>query len=974
MKFIKIFNNLMLSTRIIVLMLMIGLIPLIAVGVMNVISAHSAIYKAEFNLLENLKFAKKDQIEAYFDQVRNQVSVLAENRTIVKAVKQFTADLDALPKDLEINDEKRLAFKKSVGQYLSQEFQNQYNKLNLKSKVDTQKLIPAQDAALAAQYLYISNNPQLVGSKDLLMRASDASRYSSTHQNYHAEFKRYLEKFHLYDMFLIDAQSGNVVYSVYKEIDFATNLNDGPFKDSALAQIYKKALALNSNQQAAIVDISRYRASYDQPASFIGSPVFEGDKVLGVLVFQVPISILNKILNKAQGMGETGEVYLVGKDKLMRSQSRFDSRNTVISTQVDTLATQQLFAENKEIHTMNNYLGKEVISVYKKLTIEGLDWGIVADIETEEALAAINTEITFNLIIGLISVVVVIMVANLFARSIANPLEIAVDIAEKVAKGKLDNNIVANTHCEVGNLLRSLNRMQNNLKQRIEADQKALAENTRIKQALDNISANMLVIDVNNTVVYSNYAMDNFFRFSRKQIESLSVGLDVTNVVGNHTLFELLPSDEQVLNTLLHNENDEKESVCNIQLAQLQITLKANPVLNSKGRRLGTVIEWKDRTLELATEKEVQVAVDKALRGDLSARIEIDGKEGFFANLATSVNQLMAVSEGITNDILHVMEAMAKGDLDQKMDDDYQGVYQQLKHNVNATCDKLKEVVTQIQTSASFVKLGTSEISMATQDLNKRTEEQSASLQQTATSMASINDKMQQNAALSQQARDLVNQSRCTALEGGEAVDLTLKAMIDIEKSSKKIAEVISVIDSISFQINLLALNAAVEAARVGELGRGFGVVASEVRKLASISAESAKEISASITSSNEKVKEGMRLAYESGSKLTEIVGSVNQTAEFVEEIAVLNVEQSNSVGEISTAVSYIDEIAIQNAAMVEQATKASEHLGEQAHQLEKMTSFFSRESLDKLYNTGESVSSETSQAQPSVSYREKSK
>ena len=180
------------------------------------------------------------------------------------------------------------------------------------------------------------------------------------------------------------------------------------------------------------------------------------------------------------------------------------------------------------------------------------------------------------------------------------------------------------------------------------------------------------------------------------------------------------------------------------------------------------------------------------------------------------------------------------------------------------------------------------------------------------------------------------------AIKGGEVVNLSLQAMVEIEQSSKKIAEVIDVIDSIAFQINLLALNAAVEAARVGEAGRGFTVVASEVRKLASVSAESAKEITASIKASNLKVAEGMRLSVKSGERLSEIVNSVNEASEFVERIATLNSEQSLSVNEINTSIKYIDDITIQNAAMVEQASKASEHLGQQAHELEQMTNFFS--------------------------------
>lgn len=942
MNIIKQFNNLVLSKRLILLMLFIGLVPLITVSVTNIISAHNAIYNAEYRLLQSLKFAKKDQIESYFEQMRNQVSVLAENKTIVEALKDFSTGLDKLPDDLALTHQQRNAISQSVERYFNADFSDKYASLNEGKKVELQTLLPNQQKTLAAQYLYISRQIKSDTSNAELAGIGEESRYAKAHDSYHPEFKRYLEKFYFYDMFLIDANSGDIVYSVYKEIDFATNLTSGPYRSSGLAKVYQKARQLTNNQQAAVVDFEYYTPSYDKPASFIGAPIYENGKLLGVLAFQMPIAVMNKILDKTEGMGKTVEVYLVGRDKLMRSQSRFSEQNTVITAQVDTLAVEQVFAGKDDVHTMLDYRGQEVISSFSRLDIPGLDWAIIGDVDTNEALAAIESKISFNLLIGLISAIVVTLIAIFFSRGIANPLNSAVDIAKMIAGGKLDNKIVSSTDCEVGNLLRSLGKMQNKLNARLQADRKALAENTRIKQALDNISSNMLVIDINHQIVYCNLAMSEFLVFAQQQIAQLNPIIDVQDVVGKASLIDLIPHAADQVNAIQEDDQDVKERAYEITLQELQITLITNPVLDSEGVRLGTVIEWKDRTLELGIEREVQVVVNNALQGKLSNRISLDKKEGFFASLSSSVNQLVGVSEGITNDILRVTAAMANGDLSQKMEADYAGVYGELKRNVNATSDKLKEVVSQIQASASFVKLGTSEITMANLDLNKRTEEQSASLQQTTTSMATINEQMQQSAKISQQASELVDQSRTSALQGGEVVDLTLKAMIDIEHSSKKIAEVISVIDSISFQINLLALNAAVEAARVGELGRGFGVVASEVRKLASISAESAKEISASINASNEKVKEGMRLAYESGDKLTEIVGSVNKAAEFVKEIATTNIEQSNSVAEINTSINYIDEIAIQNAAMVEQATKASEHLGEQAHQLEKMTSFFS--------------------------------
>ena len=936
MRYLKKFNDLKLSKRLLITMLIIGLVPLTMVSLIDLISARNSILSAQYSILNVVRASKAQQLESYYAEVGKQISLLSKSQSIVTAMQKFSTSMNSLSTELDLDRDSYRSYQKSVKNYYATSFNDSYVARNGAS-IATEKLLPLSKNSVIAQALYISNNRFSLGNKDKLDRAENKSSYSRVHKKLHPELRRLIKNYNYHDLFLIEPINGDIVYSVFKEVDFSTSLKNGPYKNSNLADVFNKARKLKKNMHSVLVDFSEYLPSYMAPASFIASPIYSEHQLIGILVIQLPVSLVNNIMQDGAGLGKTGETYLIGEDRLMRSQSRFIESASVLKLAVNTVASNALLEVKSGQATLTSYRGNEVLSSYSRLNIKGLNWGIIAEIDRDEALTAVTSAIYLNLLISLISIILVSVTALLIASSISTPIAESVAIAEKIAAGHLNNKILATTQCEIGDLQRALASMQKNLNIRIKADQKALADNTRIKQALDNISSKMLVVDVEQNVFYANDAMSEFFVVAEAQFKLNNADFSARSIK-HLNLQQILPNAEGQIKALTSGDQEAKVV---IQVGDLELLLLANPVLNSEGQRLGTVLEWLDRTLELATEKEMQFVVDKALAGDLSERISMSDKSGFFASLSAGVNQLVSVTEKVTSDTLRVMTAMANGHLNEKIEGVYFGDFEKLKINVNATSDKLTDVVTQIQEAANSVKSGTAEIALANLDLNKRTEEQAASLQQTVVSMGEINQQLQSNADFSIKARDVVNQTRQFAVKGGEVVELTLQAMIGISQSSKKISEVISVIDSISFQIKLLALNAAVEAARVGEVGRGFSVVASEVRNLAGLSANSAKEIAASIKDSRDKVKQGMRLAHESGEMLSEIVSSVSQASEYVEEIASLSREQSCSVAEINESIKHIDELTMQNASMVEEASNASYHLGDQAQKLEKMTSFF---------------------------------
>ncbi len=255
--------------------------------------------------------------------------------------------------------------------------------------------------------------------------------------------------------------------------------------------------------------------------------------------------------------------------------------------------------------------------------------------------------------------------------------------------------------------------------------------------------------------------------------------------------------------------------------------------------------------------------------------------------------------------------------------------------------DSLKKIVGEVHSSAEAIGSGTRQIAAGNADLSQRTEEQASSLEETASSMEELTSTVKQNAENAKQANQLALGASQVAVKGGSVVGEVVTTMSSINESSKKIVDIISVIDGIAFQTNILALNAAVEAARAGEQGRGFAVVATEVRNLAQRSAAAAKEIKALIDDSVDKVGAGTKLVDEAGKTMQEIVSSVKRVTDIMAEITAASQEQSAGIEQVNQAITQMDEVTQQNAALVEEAAAAAESLEEQAQNLETAVAVF---------------------------------
>uniref|UniRef100_UPI004048D362 methyl-accepting chemotaxis protein n=1 Tax=Rheinheimera sp. TaxID=1869214 RepID=UPI004048D362 len=455
-------------------------------------------------------------------------------------------------------------------------------------------------------------------------------------------------------------------------------------------------------------------------------------------------------------------------------------------------------------------------------------------------------------------------------------------------------------------------------------------ELSRILGALDTTTTNVMIADNDRKIIYMNKAVESMLRLVEVDLKQELPHFAVDKIIGsNMDIFHKNPAHQMNLLAGLT-----KTYVANIQVGRLHFRLVANPIFSKSGERIGSVVEWLDRTTEVSVEREINQVVDAAAKGNFTSRIDTNGKKDFFLKLAQGLNSLLETTDSGLNDINTVLNAISQGNLTQRVTADYEGSFELLKDGCNETAENLSQMLSEIREAVDTINTASSEISQGNTDLSSRTEQQASSLEETASSMEELTSTVRQNADNARQANTLAAKASDVAVEGGSLIEQVVQTMASINESAQKISDIIGVIDGIAFQTNILALNAAVEAARAGEQGRGFAVVASEVRTLAQRSANAAKDIKALISDSVNKINNGNELVGKSGNTMKEIVTSIKRVNDIMAEIAAASSEQSAGLDEVGKAVTQMDEMTQQNAALVEEAAAAAESLLSQSEQL----------------------------------------
>ncbi|CAD7380939.1 methyl-accepting chemotaxis protein [Xanthomonas arboricola] len=472
----------------------------------------------------------------------------------------------------------------------------------------------------------------------------------------------------------------------------------------------------------------------------------------------------------------------------------------------------------------------------------------------------------------------------------------AAAVAANIAQGQLGERIAAPSRDETGQLLDNMRRMQEQL-------QRVLAAQSEMAQRHD---AGQISYRMDAETFPGAYA---------------TMVRDTNALVGSHIAVKM-------------------------KLAQIMSRYAIGDLSQDMDRLPGEKAVFSDtmdavkRNLS-AMNSEIKLLAQAAANGDFSVRGDTQRFQHDFLAMVGSLNQLMATADGNLGALSSVLRAIAAGDLTTRMHGDFHGVFAQMRDDANATVAQLADIVGRIQQSTDAINDAASEIAAGNQDLSQRTEQQAANLEETASSMEELTSTVRNNAEHARRANQLVVGTAAVASQGGTVVGEVVGTMAGIQAASRKIADIISVIDGIAFQTNILALNAAVEAARAGEQGRGFAVVASEVRTLAQRSAGAAKEIKQLIDDSVSRVEQGNVLVSQAGRTMQDIVDSVHSVTEIMHEISEASQQQSQGIEQVGQTIAQMDQATQQNAALVEEATAAARSMEAQAQQLRDAVSVF---------------------------------
>ncbi|OMH31804.1 methyl-accepting chemotaxis protein [Motiliproteus sp. MSK22-1] len=927
----------------------------------SILETSGTLRRLELARLEAVREVKQEAVERYLETVERQVRTFSEDRMIVEAMNNFKGRFNSF---IEYNDIDEVALgeqKKALFQYYDKDFRNSYLDANGGNQPADLKQIFEQldDEAIALQYQYIINNPNPLGSKHLMDKGDDISSYSRTHGYVHPSIRHYLEQFGYYDIFLVDHESGDIVYSVFKELDYATSLIDGPYAKTNFADVFRQAAASNEPNKVFFTDFKSYFPSYEAPAGFVASPVFDGDQKIGVAIFQFPIDRLNAIVAQRTGMGQTGETYLVGEDNLMRSDSYLDPESRSVGNsfrhpeagKVSSSAVIAALKGESGHGVVHNYLDRSVLSAWSPLRFGNFNWAMIAEIDITEAMSPVNhageeyydhyvkktgyydlflinpdgyifytaakeSDYHTNILTGkysssnLAKLVAEVMQTKQFGFADFSPYapsndEPAAFVAQPlIVDGQVEMVVALQLPLEgINNIMGIREGMGNTGESYLVGTDKLMRSDSYLDPEGRTVKAS-----------FAGSVADNGVDTAAVR-EALAGKTDtriITDYNGHSVLSAYTPVDLEGKTWALLAEIDETEAFEKVNALQWGIVWVIVPsilIIIVIGLFLARRIS--------APLSQASVVATQVSEGDLTADIEVTSSD----EVGDLQEALKKMSEGLRSMVTRIRHSS-----------DQQAA---AAEELSAITDETLQHVRRQHQSTDQVATAINEMGMTVQEVSRST---SAAAEAATAAQTQVEEgNVQVNKAI---------ESVHLFSKEVETMSSTLK---EVATSADNIGGIVDVINGIADQTNLLALNAAIEAARAGDQGRGFAVVADEVRSLAQSTQMSTKQIAdmiaqlqqgaqastASMQRGQGQLEQVVTQAELTGEALARIQQSILSITDMSTQIASAAEEQSAVAEDINKNVTDISELSASTESSTQQITNASEELARLAAELQ---------------------------------------